>query len=31
LQIVDGAAHAPHFEQPEAFIRTLSTIDTGRD
>jgi len=31
LQIVEGAAHAPHFEQPEAFIRTLSTIDNGRD
>jgi pimeloyl-ACP methyl ester carboxylesterase len=26
LHVVDGAAHAPHMEQPEAFAAVLSTI-----
>jgi len=30
LQIVEGAAHVPHVEQPEAFIRALSNLEEGR-
>jgi 2-hydroxymuconate-semialdehyde hydrolase len=26
LRVVDGAAHAPHIEQPDAFVETLSPI-----
>ena len=26
LHVVDGAAHAPHMEQPDAFVETLSPI-----
>jgi 2-hydroxymuconate-semialdehyde hydrolase len=29
LHIVDGAAHAPHIEQPDAFVDTLATIATA--
>ncbi len=28
LHVIDGAAHAPHIEQPDAFVRTLSAIQT---
>lgn len=26
LEVIDDAAHVPHIEQPEAFVRTLSSI-----
>jgi pimeloyl-ACP methyl ester carboxylesterase len=26
LHIIDGAAHVPHVEQPDAFVDTLTTI-----
>jgi pimeloyl-ACP methyl ester carboxylesterase len=26
LHVIDGAAHAPHMEQPDAFVETLSPI-----
>ncbi len=29
LHVIDGAGHAPHIEQPDAFVRTLSTIETA--
>jgi 2-hydroxymuconate-semialdehyde hydrolase len=32
LHLIDGAAHAPHIEQPERFVRALSAVlgpDTG--
>jgi 2-hydroxymuconate-semialdehyde hydrolase len=29
LQVIDDAGHVPHMEQPEAFLRTLSDIDSS--
>jgi 2-hydroxymuconate-semialdehyde hydrolase len=29
LHVVDNAAHVPHMEQPKAFLRTLSDIDSS--
>jgi len=29
LHVIDGAAHVPHMEQPKAFLRTLSDIDSS--
>jgi pimeloyl-ACP methyl ester carboxylesterase len=26
LHVIDDAAHAPHVEQPDAFVDTLTTI-----
>ena len=26
LHVIDGAAHAPHIEQPDAFVDTLAAI-----
>ena len=30
LQIVEGAAHIPHIEQPDVFIRALSNLEEAR-
>ena len=30
LHVVEGAAHAPHIEQPDRFVETLTTILAAR-
>ncbi len=29
LHVIEDAGHAPHIEQPDAFMRTLAAIESG--
>jgi pimeloyl-ACP methyl ester carboxylesterase len=29
LHVIDDAGHAPHVEQPDAFVRSLAAIESG--